>query len=77
MVSLVKNDKKGFSVLGFVWFFVLLILLGNSLFSVGDTLYVGSNTVTLFGKYLCYALLAVSLDLIWGCCFDFIFNRST
>ncbi|MCI6906606.1 MAG: urea ABC transporter permease subunit UrtC [Succinatimonas sp.] len=66
MVSLVKNDKKGFSVLGFVWFFVLLILLGNSLFSEGDTLYVGSNTVTLFGKYLCYALLAVSLDLIWG-----------
>jgi urea transport system permease protein len=24
--------------------------------------------VTLFGKYLCYALLALSIDLIWGYC---------
>jgi len=24
--------------------------------------------VPLFGKYLCYALLAVSLDLVWGYC---------
>lgn len=61
-----SKDKRGFSVLGFVWFFVLLILIGNVFFSDGSLFYVGSNTVTLFGKYLCYALLAVSLDLIWG-----------
>ncbi|MGN1281364.1 MAG: urea ABC transporter permease subunit UrtC [Succinivibrio sp.] len=66
MYSLVKNDKKGFSVLGAVWIFVLLILAGNVFFDEGQMLFVGSNTVTLFGKYLCYALLAVSLDLIWG-----------
>ena len=66
MFSLVKNDAKGFSVLGCVWIFTLLILLGNTFFTEGDALYVGTNTVTLFGKYLCYALLAVSLDLIWG-----------
>ncbi len=66
MFDLLKTDKKGCSVLGAVWFFVLLILLGNLLFDDGDTLFVGSNTVTLFGKYLCYALMAVSLDLIWG-----------
>ena len=66
MLSLIKNDKKGFSILGFVWIFVLLILMGNTFFEDGNSLYVGTNTVTLFGKYLCYALLAVSLDLIWG-----------
>ncbi|MGN0894543.1 MAG: urea ABC transporter permease subunit UrtC [Succinivibrio sp.] len=66
MYSFIKNDKKGFSVLGCVWFFVLLILCGNVFFDDGQILFVGSNTVTLFGKYLCYALLAVSLDLIWG-----------
>lgn len=66
MLSFIKNDKKGFSVLGAVWFFVLLILIGNLGFEDGQSLYVGSNTVTLFGKYLCYALMAVSLDLIWG-----------
>lgn len=45
---------------------MLIIILGNLLFPSDSALFVGSNTVTLFGKYLCYALLAVSLDLIWG-----------
>src|SRR5574344_1008295 len=66
MFSLIKNDRKGASVIGAVWFFVLLLLIGHIFFKDGDALFVGSNTITLFGKYLCYALLAVSLDLIWG-----------
>ena len=65
--SLLKKDRGGFSVLGTVWIFVLLMIAGNAFFKDGSALYVGSNTITLFGKYLCYALLAVSLDLIWGC----------
>lgn len=64
--SLLKKDRGGFSVLGTVWIFVLLMIAGNAFFKDGSVLYVGSNTITLFGKYLCYALLAVSLDLIWG-----------
>ena len=31
-------------------------------------LHVPPYVVTLLGKYLCYALLAVSLDLVWGYC---------
>jgi urea transport system permease protein len=31
-------------------------------------LHVSSYLVALFGKYLCYALLALSIDLIWGYC---------
>jgi urea transport system permease protein len=31
-------------------------------------LHISAFTVTLIGKYLCYGMLAVSLDLIWGCC---------
>jgi urea transport system permease protein len=30
--------------------------------------YVSTYFVTLFGKYICYALLALSIDLIWGYC---------
>jgi urea transport system permease protein len=30
--------------------------------------YLSSYFVTLFGKYLCFALLALSIDLIWGYC---------
>ena len=65
VTSLLKKDRGGFSVLGAVWIFVLLLIAGNAFFQDGSAFYVGSNTITLFGKYLCYALLAVSLDLIW------------
>ncbi len=30
--------------------------------------YVSTYFVALFGKYICYALLALSIDLIWGYC---------
>ena len=30
--------------------------------------HVPTSTVALWGKYLCYALLALSLDLVWGYC---------
>ncbi len=30
--------------------------------------YIPTYLVALFGKYLCYALLALSIDLIWGYC---------
>jgi urea transport system permease protein len=31
-------------------------------------LYVSTYVVALFGKYLCYALLALAVDLVWGYC---------
>jgi urea transport system permease protein len=34
----------------------------------GSALHLPSFAVALFGKYLCYALLALSVDLIWGYC---------
>ncbi|MDE1973225.1 MAG: urea ABC transporter permease subunit UrtC [Hyphomicrobiales bacterium] len=33
-----------------------------------SALYVPTYLVALFGKYACYALLALSIDLIWGYC---------
>ncbi|ODC02788.1 urea ABC transporter permease subunit UrtC [Terasakiispira papahanaumokuakeensis] len=52
----------------------LLVLLGavalvsvlHLAFPEGHPLHVSTYTVTLLGKYLCYALLAVAVDLIWG-----------
>ncbi len=40
--------------------------LGNLVIAPGSTGHVPSHIVALLGKYLCYALLAVSLDLVWG-----------
>ena len=34
----------------------------------GSTLHVSSYTMTLIGKYMTYALLAIAVDLVWGYC---------
>lgn len=44
----------------------LLVTVLNSLVPESSALYVSTYTVTLLGKYLTYALLAVALDLVWG-----------
>jgi urea transport system permease protein len=40
----------------------------NLLTSATSPLHVPDYAVTLMGKYLCYALLALSVDLVWGFC---------
>ncbi len=54
---------------------VFLVLLGafaiaipvlNLLVPEGTTFHVSTYLVALFGKYVCYGLLALSIDLIWG-----------
>lgn len=46
----------------------LFVIVGNALIPEGHPLHVTTYTVTLFGKYLCFALLALSVDVIWGYC---------
>ena len=54
---------------------IFLVLLGaiaiaipvlNLIVPAGSPLHVSTYLVALFGKYICYALLALSIDLIWG-----------
>jgi urea transport system permease protein len=40
----------------------------NLLLPPSSALHVPTYLVALFGKYVCYALLALSIDLIWGYC---------
>jgi urea transport system permease protein len=40
----------------------------NLLLSETSALHVPTHIVALLGKYLCYAILAVALDLVWGYC---------
>ncbi|MEC8373768.1 MAG: urea ABC transporter permease subunit UrtC, partial [Pseudomonadota bacterium] len=44
------------------------VILCNLAFSEGSALHVSDYTVSLLGKYLCYALLALAVDLVWGYC---------
>ncbi len=47
---------------------VLLVVLPglNGLTAPGSPLHVSDFTINLYGKYLCYAILALSIDLQWG-----------
>lgn len=40
----------------------------NLLLPENSAFHVPTHVVALFGKYLCYAILAVALDLVWGYC---------
>jgi urea transport system permease protein len=54
------------------WLIVIIMLVAvaipacNLLIPAGQFGHVPGYLVTLFGKYLCYAVLALSLDLVWG-----------
>ena len=55
--------------LGFVAVLLMVTIalpLGNALIPEGSPLYVSSFTLGVWGKYLCYAVLAISLNLLWG-----------
>jgi len=46
---------------------VLVILPGlNAFTSPANPLHVSDFSINLYGKYLCYAVLAMSVDLLWG-----------
>ena len=46
----------------------VLVPLSNILMPEGSALQVPTYTVTLLGKYMTYAILAIAVDLIWGYC---------
>jgi urea transport system permease protein len=46
----------------------ILVPALNLLLPTDSVLHVPDYFVTLVGKYLCYALLALSVDLVWGYC---------
>ena len=61
-------DRRGYVFLGLIAALAVLVPLSNLLLPVGSAFHVPTSTMSLWGKYLCYALLAISLDLVWGYC---------
>lgn len=61
-----KNDRGGQVFLALLTTLGLAVPLLNLLLTEGHPLHVSSYTVTLLGKYLNYALLAMAVDLVWG-----------
>ena len=46
----------------------VLVPMLNLVLPPASTFHVPTYLVALFGKYICYALLAIAIDLIWGYC---------
>ncbi len=55
-------------VVGVLFVVTLYASVCNLLLSPDSMFYVSTYTITLMGKYLCYALLALSVDVVWGYC---------
>jgi urea transport system permease protein len=66
IARLLENDRGG------RWFLTALALVAvflpvlNLLPPEASSIHVSTYTLTLVGKYLCYALLALAVDLVWG-----------
>ncbi len=61
-------DRQTFIVLSLLAAAAILVPVMNGLAEPGSALHLSDHLVPLLGKYVCFALLALSVDLIWGFC---------
>ena len=61
-------DRRGRIVVMLLVALAVLIPAGNLLVPESNSFHVSTYQLTLCGKYLTYALLALSVDLVWGYC---------
>jgi urea transport system permease protein len=61
-------DRATVVVLALLAALAILVPLLNLAVPASSPFHVSSYFVALFGKYICYAILALSIDLIWGYC---------
>jgi urea transport system permease protein len=66
-ISARKDSGTGWFVGGLALVVIVVPLL-NQVVPSSSPFHVAAYGLTLVGKYLCYALLALSVDLIWGYC---------
>ncbi len=67
-LNFLENDLESRVILSALAAVTFLIPLCNLIFPAGSPLYFSAYSVSLIGKYLTFALLALSLDLVWGYC---------
>ena len=65
---LTRLDARGRVFLGIILAALVLVPILNLVMPVNSPLHMPTWLVSLMGKYLTYAILAVALDLCWGYC---------
>ena len=61
-------DRNGMIFLAILAAITIAVPFFNIVIPDGSALHIPTYVVALFGKYICYALLALSIDLVWGYC---------
>jgi len=61
-----KKDTGGMITLSLLALITVIVPICNLLVPETSGLHVSTFTMTLLGKYLCYGLLAIAVDLVWG-----------
>jgi urea transport system permease protein len=67
-INILEGDRGGKIFLGILLAVSIIVPLANLVFPAGSVFHLSTYTVTLLGKYLSFALLAIALDLVWGYC---------
>lgn len=65
---LLRHDKLALGFLIFLALIGIAVPLLNLFVPVQSSWHIPTYAMSLMGKYSCYALLALSLDLVWGFC---------
>ncbi|BEU05144.1 urea ABC transporter permease subunit UrtC [Agarivorans sp. OAG1] len=68
LVRFLVKDKVGNAMLLALLLSAILVPIMSLALSPENPMHLSSYWVTLLGKYLCYALLAIAVDLVWGYC---------
>jgi urea transport system permease protein len=63
-----RYDRTGRIFLGVLAIITIMVPVLNLFTEPGSTFHVPTYAVALMGKYLCFAILALALDLVWGYC---------
>jgi len=66
--SLISSDKGSKILLLCLAAFAVVVPILNLAVPETSAFHLSTYMVTLFGKYICFALLALALDLVWGYC---------
>lgn len=66
--TLYRQDKPSAWLVAVTAVTVVSVTFTNLFVPQDSVLHVSAYTVSLIGKYLCFALLGLSLDLVWGYC---------
>lgn len=67
ILSCLQHDRGGRWLLTALGILAIIVPVCNLLITDG-LFHISTYTVTLLGKYLSFALLAIALDLVWGYC---------